>query len=234
MKHRTEFDLPPLPHTRAMDEPETVFTQARRRYEGTMGAAVVRAANWRLIAFAAIGLSVLLGGGLIYAASRPTAVPYYVSVDETGAVGAITQAKQEYTVQEKSVEYFLGQTLLRLRTVPKDVVQYRKNGEEAKYFITKNGAKKLESLMSGEHPLEAIKLGQATDAELISITKETGKGDTYQIRWKEKTYIGTELVSEETLAAFVEVKLSQPTTKEQIMHNPFGIYIDDISWSKER
>ena len=87
MNHKTEFDAPPLPHTHPMDEPATTFTEARRRYEGTMGSAVVRAANWRLVAFAAIGLSVFLGGGLIYASSRPAAVPYYVDVDSTGAAG---------------------------------------------------------------------------------------------------------------------------------------------------
>ena len=118
--------------------------------------------------------------------------------------------------------------------VPKDVVQYRKNGEEAKNYITKDGAKKLEALMANEHPLDDIKENRATDVEIISITKETGKGDTYQIRWKEKVYEGTELKGECTMAAFVAVKLAQPKTEEQIKHNPFGIYIDDISWSKER
>jgi hypothetical protein len=41
MKHKTEFDDRPLPHTAAMKEPENRFNDARRRYEGTMGAAVV-------------------------------------------------------------------------------------------------------------------------------------------------------------------------------------------------
>lgn len=36
------------------------------------------------------------------------------------------------------------------------------------------------------------------------------------------------------MVAFVSVKLAQPKTEEQIRNNPFGIYIDDISWSKER
>ena len=43
MKHKTEFDDRPLPHTAAMKEPENRFNDARRRYEGTMGAAVVSA-----------------------------------------------------------------------------------------------------------------------------------------------------------------------------------------------
>ena len=44
MKHKTEFDERPLPHTAKMDEPENRFNAARKRYEGPMGAAVVRAA----------------------------------------------------------------------------------------------------------------------------------------------------------------------------------------------
>lgn len=234
MNHKTEFDAPPLPHTHPMDEPATTFTEARRRYEGTMGSAVVRAANWRLVAFAAIGLSVFLGGGLIYASSRPAAVPYYVDVDSTGAARNVVKASQNYEVQEKSIEYFLGQTILKTRMIPKDVVQYRRNGEDAKHFYTKNGEKKLSELMTSENPLEDIKNHRATDVELIGITKETGKGNTYQVRWKEKVYNEKELESECTMVAFVSVKLAQPKTEEQIRNNPFGIYIDDISWSKER
>ena len=234
MKHKTEFDDRPLPHTAAMKEPENRFNDARRRYEGTMGAAVVRAANWRLMAFASITLSVFLGGGLIYASSRPAAVPYYVDVDKTGAAGNVTKASQDYVVQESSIEYFLGQTIMKLRMVPKDVVQYRRNGDDVKFFLTKSGEKKLEELMKDEHPLQDIKEGKATDVEIIGITKQTGKNLTYQVRWKEKVFDKVDLKAEYTMTAFVTVKLSRPTTEDAIQHNPFGIYLDDISWSKER
>lgn len=234
MKHKSEFDAPPLPHTRASMEPATRFTEARKRYEGTMGAAVVRAANWRLIAFAAMGLSVFLGCGLIYASSLPAAVPYYVTVDKTGAATNVSKADGSYEVKESSIEYFLGQTIMKLRMVPKDVVQYRRNGDEARYFITKDCQKKLESLMKGGSSVEDIKNGRVTDVELIGITKETGKGDSYLVRWKEKVFEGTSIVASYNMTAFCSVKLSQPTTEEAISHNPFGIYIDDISWSKER
>jgi len=199
-----------------------------------MGAAVVRAANWRLMAFASITLSVFLGGGLIYASSRPAAVPYYVDVDKTGAAGNVTKASQDYVVQESSIEYFLGQTIMKLRMVPKDVVQYRHNGDDVKFFLTKSGEKKLGELMKDEHPLQDIKEGKATDVEIIGITKQTGKNLTYQVRWKEKVFDKVDLESEYTMTAFVTVKLSRPTTEDAIQHNPFGIYLDDISWSKER
>lgn len=49
MNHKTEFDAPPLPHTQPMDEPATTFTEARRRYEGTMiGGASCTGVWWRL------------------------------------------------------------------------------------------------------------------------------------------------------------------------------------------
>ena len=51
MKHKTEFDDRPLPHTAAMKEPENRFNDARRRYEGTMGAAVVSSQRLILIGF---------------------------------------------------------------------------------------------------------------------------------------------------------------------------------------
>lgn len=234
MNHKQEFDQPPLPHTASADEPVNRFNEAQRKYEGYIGNAVVRAANWRLIAFAAIGLSMLLGGGLIYAASRPAAVPYFVEVDKTGAVGNIQRGKQDYRVSEKSIEYFVGQTVQKIRSVPKDAVQYRKSGDEAGYFITKNGAKKLEALMKEEHPLEDIKAGKATDVEIIGISKVAGKNNIYQVRWREKKFEENELKEDYTMSGFVTVVLAQPKEESNLAVNPFGIYIDDISWSKER
>ena len=103
-----------------------------------------------------------------------------------------------------------------------------------KFFLTKSGEKKLGELMKDEHPLQDIKDGKATDVEIIGITKQTGKNLTYQVRWKEKVFDKVDLESEYTMTAFVMVKLSRPTTEDAIQHNPFGIYLDDISWSKER
>ena len=234
MKHTKEFDNPPLAHTRPMEEPQTRFTRAREKYEGRIGSAVVRAANWRMIAFATIGLATVLGGGLIYASAKPQAIPYYVEVDKTGAVGNITKASQDYTVKEESIQYFIGQTMRNLRSVPKDPVQYRKNGDEANHFITKKGSKKLEELMKDEHQADDIKAGRATDVEIIGISKVAGKNDIYQIRWKEKKYDKNELESEYTMTGFVTVLLAKPKKEENLVENPFGIYIDDISCSKER
>ena len=103
-------------------------------------------------------------------------------------------------MQESSIEYFLGQTIMKLRMVPKDVVQYRHNGDDVKFFLTKSGEKKLGELMKDEHPLQDIKEGKATDVEIIGITKQTGKNLTYQVRWKEKVFDKVDLEAEYTMA----------------------------------
>ena len=63
MKHKTEFDDRPLPHTTAMKEPENRFNDARRRYEGTMGAAVVSHATVPYIWYASFYNGPVLNGG---------------------------------------------------------------------------------------------------------------------------------------------------------------------------
>lgn len=234
MKHKQEFDNPPLRHTITTDEPETAFNRARHKYEGRIGSAVVRAANWRYIAFGATGVAAILAAGMIYLASKPTAEPFYIEVDKTGAVGNIVKGEQKYDVKESSIQYFVGQTMSKLRTVPKDQVQYRKSWESAYHFITKSGAKKLDELMKDEHPIEDMKKGISTDFDLIGVSKVAGKNDIYQIRWQEKVYEKNELKKEYTMSSFVTVVLAKPKTEENLVENPFGIYIDDISWSRER
>jgi type IV secretion system protein VirB5 len=171
---------------------------------------------------------------MIYLASHSTAEPYYIEVDKTGVVGNITKGTQNYDVKESSVEYFLGQTISKMRTVPRDQVQYRKNWDTALYFMTKSASKKLDELMKDEHPIEDIKKGLSTDVNIIGVSKMAGKNDVYQVRWQEKAYDKNELKKEVTMNATMTVVLSKPKQEENILENPFGIYIDDISWSKER
>ena len=234
MNQKTEFDKPPLPHTLPQYDPPNRFNDARRKYEGYIGNAVVRAANWRLIAFCAIGLSFLLGGGLIYAASRPDAVPYYIEVDKTGAVGNITKASQDYDVKDASIEYFIGKVIQDIRNVPKDAVQLRKNADEAGVFLTKTAGKQLNELMKHESPLEDIKKDKATDTEILGVSKVAGSNNIYQVRWEEKKYDKSELKDSYTMTGFVTIVLAEPKEADKLIVNPFGIYIDDISWSRER
>ena len=84
--------------------------------------------------------------GYVFAVGTPVRTP----VVGTGAAGNVTKASQDYVVQESSIEYFLGQAIMKLRMVPKDVVQYRHNGDDVKYFLTKGGEKKLAELMKAK------------------------------------------------------------------------------------
>lgn len=61
------------------------YQKARREWDARIGATVVQAANWRLVAFAQLGLLLVASVGMIVLGAQPKAVPHLVQVDKLGA-----------------------------------------------------------------------------------------------------------------------------------------------------
>ena len=57
--------------------------------------------------------------------------------------------------------------------------------------------------------------------------------DTWQVEWEEtSSNLGEEKISEVTYRGFFQIKQITPTTEEQILKNPLGIFITDLNFAK--
>lgn len=57
--------------------------------------------------------------------------------------------------------------------------------------------------------------------------------DTWQVEWEEETRnLKEEIISQITYRGFFQVKQIVPTTEEQILKNPLGIFIFDLNYAK--
>ncbi|HEY0515253.1 MAG TPA: type IV secretion system protein, partial [Thermoanaerobaculia bacterium] len=79
-------------------------------------------------------------------------------------------------------------------------------------------------------------------AEIVSILKipqkspdrgANGQSSTWRIRWRETTYpVGTAQGETSEWEAFATVRLHPKRTVEAFDPNPFGVFIDHLSWSR--
>lgn len=172
----------------------------------------------------------------IFIATTANYKTYVVRVDNaTGQVEAGGELKAtNYRPQEAEIKTFLAQFIRNTRTIPLDPVQYRANWENSKHFMTQEAAQKLNAMMEKEAP--AAKLGHSTvQAEIKSIQLQPGTQSTYQVRWVEEEFSlsGGMSGQKASYVALFTVKIDPPTKESELLINPLGLKIKDLTMTKE-
>lgn len=208
------------------------YVAAKAEWDDRIGSSRVQAYNWRLFALISISLNIILSFGMIYQSTKSSVIPYVVKVNSEGIAEAIGPAKQSnYIPQQAEIKYFLAQFVQKIRTVPLDPVVSKQNWISAYGFLGQSAAQKMNDLVKQDNPVN--KLGKITTQIEINVIVPISK-DTYQIRWQEKVFdkSGVPLESYKMTGIF-SIFLSTPTTEKELLSNPLGIYIKDLSYNKE-
>lgn len=208
------------------------YLAAKAEWDNRIGSARVQAFNWRIFALASMILSVILACGLIYQSTKSTVTPYIVEVSADGAARAVGPAREAtFVPQEKEIKYFLGQFIIKTRTLTMDPVVSKQNWVTAYAFMRPAAANKMNDLVKKENPL--AKMGQETVQANIRVVVPVSK-NTFQIRWTEDVFTKDGAVKESyRMTGLFTVDFTAPKTEQELMVNPLGLYISDFSWSRE-
>ena len=213
------------------------YINARRGWNGVWEHQVASEKRWRTAALAEAALLAFAIIGLIILGSQPKTIPYVVQVDKLGEVaysGRLTPATADSTVVEAAIASFVS----NLRLVTPDsalqaeainrVYAYLSKGDPALAKINQwYGATK-----------ESSPYARAVD-ELVSIDIDSVLPQTpnsWQVDWTETTRDRKgEKASQMKMRALLTIVIVPPTTatpESQLRHNPLGVYVQDINWSR--
>ncbi len=172
----------------------------------------------------------------IFIATTANYKTYVVRVDNaTGQVETGGQLKAtNYKPQEAEIKTFLAQFIADTRTIPLDPVQYKNGWNRAKHFMTQEAAHKVSGIVSKENPV--ARLGYITvQPQIRSIQLQPGTNSTYQVRWVEEEYaISGNLTGRKvSYVALFSVVLEPQSKEEELLINPLGLKIKDLTFSKE-
>ena len=161
---------------------------------------------------------------------------YVVRVDNaTGQVDTGGQLKStNYVPQQAEIKHFLSQFILDTRTVPLDPVLYKNNVDRAQHFLTQEASQKMIAMMKSDNP--RTKLGKMTIQPVIkSVQLQPGSKSTYQIRWAEDSFSLSGNISNKRInyVALCTVGIDPPSKEEELLINPLGLKIQDLSISIE-
>jgi type IV secretion system protein VirB5 len=117
-----------------------------------------------------------------------------------------------------------------VRGLPSDPVVVRQNWLRAYDWTTQSGAQALNAMGQERDPLNEV--GRVTVAvEVLSVVRASG--DSFNIRWREKTYASGVLTSAERYSGVATIVLEPPTTPDGLSRNPLGLYVHAFTWSRD-
>ena len=211
-------------------QPETPYQRVGQVWDERLGASRVQARNWRLMAFASLGLSTLMGTGLVWQAGRSSVTPYVVEVDKQGDVRAVGAAAEAYVPTDAQIANHLARFITDVRALPLDPIVVRQDWLEAYDYATDRGAAVLNEYARVNDPF--AKVGKQSVAVEVTSVVRASPG-SFQLRWIERRYENGALAATERWTAILSIVLQPPGNEPQLRKNPLGIYVNGLNWSRE-
>lgn len=218
-----------VPSGQALQSP---YVDARREWNERYGDYISRARTWQIVALSAIGLSAVLVFGLVDMAKSSKVVPYIVEVDKLGQAVAVRPAEVAGKPDQRIVRFQLANYITNARSVTPDRV-VQKKWLDAVYAVSSGSAaaflndyyKQNDPFTKGRTSLVSVDLQNAP----LPLSD-----NTWQVQWTETTRGLNGLVENVTrYQAILTVTTFEPTTAQQIIANPTGIVVDQISWASQ-
>ena len=208
----------------------TPYQRAQQVWDDRMGLTLAHARTWRRLAFANLALAAFLGGGWWTQSQKAVVKPFVVEVASWGQTEKITPIADRYDPSQAQVGYALAEWIRDVRSKSIDPIVIRQNWLKAYDLLTPKAAAFLNAWAQGHDPF--AQAGQeAVGVEVLNVVRRTER--TYDLQWRETRYVNGQQAGQERWRALITTKLQAPRTEAELMKNPLGIRIEDVSWTPD-
>jgi len=222
------FFRPKRPLSAAPDS--TPYQRAAQVWDERMGLSLAHARNWRRIAFANLALATFLGAGWWVQSQQAVVKPFVVEVTSWGQTQRITSLDGRYEPTEAQVGYALSDWIRSVRSKSIDPIVIRQNWLKAYDLVTPKAASFLNAWAQANDPFaEAGR--EAINVEVLNVVRRTER--TYDLQWRETRFVNGQQAAQARWRALITIKLQPPKTEAELMKNPLGIRIEDVSWTPD-
>lgn len=209
------------------------YLEARREWNDRYADLSRATRNWQLVAAGALVADLILAGGAVWLAERRVVIPYVVEVDKLGlAVAAGPAARDpEALSSEKLARYQLAAFVRSARSVIADPVALKRALDQVYAYARGAAITYLDDYYRSSNPFEhAKKMTVAVDVQSLLPLSER----TWQIRWTETTRgLDGAVSAKSAWEAVVTVETVSPTSEEVLLSNPLGLYVVNLSWTRQ-
>lgn len=208
------------------------YLDAKREWLERYGNYISQKRNWQIIAVLSAIISLICVIFLGYSTTQNKLIPYVIEVDKLGNTSKVGVVQNIDLKNPNVIKYSLNTFIYSWRSVWGDVENQRKFIFDAYAYLEPNS--KAFNFINEEYreknPFKQVSK-ENVRVKVKSIVPQNA--DTWQVEWEEETRnLKEEIISQITYRGFFQVKQIVPTTEEQILKNPLGIFIFDLNYAK--
>ncbi|HDX6311621.1 TPA: conjugal transfer protein TrbF [Campylobacter fetus subsp. venerealis] len=208
------------------------YLDAKREWLERYGNYISQKRNWQIIAVLSAIISLICVIFLGYSTTQNKLIPYVIEVDKLGNTSKVGVVQNIDLKNPNVIKYSLNTFIYSWRSVWGDVEIQRKFIFDAYAYLEPNS--KAFNFINEEYreknPFKQVSK-ENVRVKVKSIVPQNA--DTWQVEWEEETRnLKEEIISQITYRGFFQVKQIIPTTEEQILKNPLGIFIFDLNYAK--
>lgn len=208
----------------------TPYQRAGQVWDERMGLSLAHARNWRRMAFANLVVAGFLGAGWWMQSQQATVRPFVVEVSQWGQTQRITALDGRYEPTQAQVGRALADWIRNVRGKSVDPVVIRQNWLAAYDFVTPRTAAFLNAWAQTHDPF--AELGrEAVAIEVLNVVRRSGR--TYDLQWRETRFVNGQQDSQTRWRALISFRLQPPKTEAELLKNPLGIRIEEVSWTPD-
>lgn len=208
----------------------TPWRRAGQVWDDRMGLSIAHARNWRRLAVANLALAAFLGAGWWVQAERAVVRPFVVEVSDWGETQRITALDGRYEPTEAQVGHALAGFVRDVRSKSIDPVVIRQNWLRAYDLLTPRAAAFLNAWAQRNDPFAEVGR-EAVTVEVLNVVRRGPRA--WDLQWRETRFANGQETGRERWRAVITTRLQPPRTEAELMKNPLGIRIEDISWTPD-
>ena len=163
-------------------------------------------------------------------AERAVVKPFVVEVSDLGQTQRITAIGGRYEPTEAQTGRALADWIRDVRSKSIDPIVIRQNWLRAYDLVTPKAASFLNAWASAHDPFAEVGR-EAVNVEVLNVVRRTER--TYDLQWRETRFVNGQQAGVERWRALITTGLQPPRTEAELMKNPLGLKIEDVSWTPD-
>lgn len=209
------------------------WQDAKRIHDDRIGDAYVRAYNWRILAILTSIIALVAVVGMLLIAMQKKYIPYVVEVDKLGRAAMVEFIEKAKPVDARIIKAYLGRFMTDFRSVILDPIP-EKAAIDRVYSMVSVGTpafNKLNAFFRDNSPFVRSKIG-GVEVEIISILQISPK--VWEVEWSENARnLQGEVAKVTRWKASMTTAISHPQQEDEMLINPLGVFVFDLSWTRQ-
>lgn len=208
----------------------TPYQRAGQVWDDRMGLSLAHARNWRRMALANLVLAGFLGAGWWVQAERAVVKPFVVEVSDWGETQRITALDGRWEPTQAQVGHALSGWIRDVRSKSIDPIVLRQNWLRAYNLTSPRAASFLNTWAQAHDPFADVGR-EAVNVEVLNVVRRSDR--TYDLQWRETRFVNGQQAGTERWRALITTTRQPPRNEAELMKNPLGLKIEDISWTPD-